>query len=256
VALHPTRQNLVEMAPPKTTPSQGHPKDDSDELSASNPSKASSPKVFSPAKRNHKDFAAIRSSESEGEDAITSPLAKRLKSRGEEDPTKEEKNSTNSSSEDSDGDNVDSEKHENDNHEIDRIEGDDDAFTEEEEDEEVLTCADCGGTPCLWDQLGPEVVAVGVNSAWLDPESENHEYDVSRFEAMNELELNEVHLEHHARRFKSYCTFNRVWPAGGRGKGDARPLPACCDAQISSMYPVPPGCERTGFISSEDRGII
>ncbi len=73
------------MAPPSSPAVKGNPKEDGD----STPLKKTSPKVCSPAKRSHKDFAGKERSESESEEdsAVAPPASKHLKSTGEESST-------------------------------------------------------------------------------------------------------------------------------------------------------------------------
>jgi hypothetical protein len=75
------------MAPPSSPAVKGNPKEDGD----STPLKKTSPKVCSPAKRSHKDFAGKERSESESESeedsAVAPPASKHLKSTGEESST-------------------------------------------------------------------------------------------------------------------------------------------------------------------------
>jgi hypothetical protein len=71
------------MAPPSSPAVKGNPKEDGD----STPLKKTSPKVYSPAKRSHKDFAGKERSESEEDSVVAPPAAKQLKRTGEESST-------------------------------------------------------------------------------------------------------------------------------------------------------------------------
>jgi len=240
---------------------KGNPKEDVNSATL----KKTSPIVYSPAKRSHKDFAGKEASESESENSVVAtPVAKRLKSTGEESSAAGKGDSFKEESDgESEKESEDTEKEEE--HEIDvASSGDEEEIAgaaatseddEEEEEGEVLTCVECGGTPCFWIQVGPQVIAEGVNQGWLEIDNASHDFDTSAFDGMSQQELAEQHLEHKHRRHISYFTFNGSWVFGGRGRGNATRLPDCCDRQIHLMYPVPPGFQRVGFIPSEERAV-
>ena len=127
--------------------------------------KHSSPKVYSPAKRSHADFAATSSSKSESEDSVVilSPAVKHLKMTGEDDSPKEESDSEESIDDEDDG-GGDKSSSERERHEIDQVESDEEEGTGNEEEEELITCAPWCGTPCIWQQLGQEVIGHGVHN--------------------------------------------------------------------------------------------
>ena len=187
---------------------------------------------------------------------ILSPAVKHLKMTGEDDSPKEESDSKESSDDEDDGGGGDKSSSERERHEIDWAESDEEEGTGDEEEEELIMCAPCGGTPCIWQQLGQEVIGHGVHNEWLDPNANDHSFDILRFNGMSQDELDQVHLDHKHRHFVSYQTFNTAWAEGGRGRGDARKLPQCCEDQIHHLYPVPPGHTLTGFRSSEERGLL
>jgi hypothetical protein len=128
---------------------------------------------------------------------------------------------------------------------------DDNASADDQEEEELLLCPSCGDTPCIWNELGPEVIAVRINHAWLDAwleiDNQLHDFDVHVFESMDDQQLAEIHLEHKHHCHASYTSFNKAWAEGGRGRGNRKRVPKCCEEKIHLMYPVPPGYERTGF---------
>lgn len=243
---------------PKTA-SGGLPKEDSD-LSTP-PKKTSSKKVYSPAKRRPEDFAAVPNPESESSDSetggevkvVASHATKRLKSTGEDIKSTGEYGSVDESKEKSDGSGNESEDDVEEKHEIDMATDDEDE-TFGEEEAEPITCPECGGTPCIWELHGPDVIGVGIQNEWLDEESNNHDYDRTNFDGRTKQELAEMNREHKRRRFISFREFNRVWPQGGRGRGDTVRPPKCCDDKIHNMYPVPPGFTRVGYKSAEERG--
>jgi hypothetical protein len=214
-------------------------------MHASTPCKTVSPKVYySPAKRSHEDFAAVHSTDSDVEEPVIPEIVtKRLKT-GSGDASAEESEGSGSNSEEETSSNCD-EVH----HEIDGAnEGENPSEDDDDEEDEDLTCVHCGGTPCIWQQLGPEIVALGDSRDWLNSESDNHAFNVTNFDGKNEQELKEKHLEHKHRCYESFCTFNGLWSEGGRGRGDRHKAPHCVDCEIHLIYPVPPGFTRTGFI--------
>lgn len=145
------------MAPPKKAATKARLKDDSETSQHSTPAKASSPKVYSPAKRRHADFAAA-SSESESEDSVVvvSPAAARLKMTGEDDSGNEGKKGKDSdheeSSENEDENGGDGSSSERERHEIHPPDSSEEQDTgnEEEEEQEPVVCVSCGSTPCIW----------------------------------------------------------------------------------------------------------
>lgn len=127
---------------------------------------------------------------------------------------------------------------------------DNDASADAQEEEELLLWPSCGDTPCIWNELGLEVIAVGINHAWLEIDNQMHDFDVHVFKSMDDQQLADIHLEHKHCHHVSYTTFNKTWMEGGRGRGNRKRVPKCCEEKIHLMYPVPPGYKQTGFRSS------
>jgi hypothetical protein len=145
---------------------------------------STSSKLYSPAKRSDKDFATVHSTDSKGEEPdISEVVAKRLKTQGWAVATKESQGSSSDSEEET------NRKADEVHHEIDGANEEEDPSLDDIEEEEDLTYIHCGGTPCVWQQLGPEIVALGVSHDWLNPESDNHAFNVTHFDGKNQQEL-------------------------------------------------------------------
>jgi hypothetical protein len=73
--MHP----MLAMAPPPPAKPAGPLKHYSGISKNATLSKESSPRIYSPSKKSHADFAAICSSKNESDDSAMSPIAKRIK---------------------------------------------------------------------------------------------------------------------------------------------------------------------------------
>lgn len=241
---------------PSPSASAAPSKDDNEAVIESPPpvkeSAARSPRVFSPAQRTNADFAARLASESESEreDETKSPDTKRLKRTGEEDEdVEEEKEGVNEGNDDEESeDEVEEVEPESNRHEIDAASDDELDGEEEADEEEEALCADCGETPCRWLSLGHHVVDQGKNRGWLDDPPVD--YDVSKFDDMDEEELAEVNVEHKHRRHESYATLNFFRWDGGRGRHNRVKHSSCCVDRIVAFFPPAPGYQRAGFRSA------
>jgi hypothetical protein len=99
---------------------------------------------------------------------------------------------------------------------------DNNASADAQEEEELLLCPSCGDTPCIWNELGPEVIVVGINHAWLEIDNQLHDFDVHVFKSMDDQQMADIHLEHKHHHHASYKTFNKAWAEGGRGRGNRK----------------------------------
>ena len=143
-----------------------------------------SPRVYSPAKCTHADFAGCSESNSDsGSGYENPPVAHYLKSTDQGEDDNDDVDNDDDDNKDNNDDNDDDNKDNNDDndddaneneeapHKIDEeenvMDGQDDDGGDEEE-AEVVVCVQCGHSPCLWDSFGNDIYEMGTTHGWLE----------------------------------------------------------------------------------------
>jgi hypothetical protein len=113
---------------------------------------------------------------------------------------------------------------------------DDEVFNEEQE---LLVCNVCGGTPCEWLQYKAEVVEYATNSHFFvnhTRQDDPFSYPTEQFATMTEDEKEEVKLSH--QEYKKSCfRFYTTCKYGKLGVGNRIKLGNCVENAIRLMFP-------------------